>query len=550
MDLIINENIDSCVGGFIEQIENQNDYDIVILMTRKLYSLYRSYIKTPGGSLHPLIITNEAIPFYREVIKNKRVLVVDDIMIHGRTVNKVRAILSELEAADVDYRVFALSDDVRIDGVSALPGSTYRTTAVQREVQCSVRFNRLCWRTLSRKIVNRIRKSLTPLRAANCFLYVSFSHNSEDAQKWILRNFSEAKEIINSDIEHNDICTYLSVYSFEGNLTQLADVVSAVVLQFDFLHNQDEKRTILIVPHVFLKAIHEEDLECFWKELGLPYQSSTDFHVAQYRFLKYYVSHLLSKRLSQELSQSNQNDIRIDLDMTDGDYCLSPEIKEIIISEGFETRFFKALHYISWKQYQLNVNHANIMEHLYSKDKSFGENIADCGFADELLYRYQKGNRRRRIEGARICYLVEQLGLNYYEIVTSLAHSITTINHLPKSKWITERLLPGEQAYVDMFLSDPRKLIQIKDEYESAYYSSTLIEFCDGISTMLKQTIMSIEDRLMSILTAIDAGYEEEELETEPVREEFKTIFELFFSYLTEMDISSLYDLLTPTQNS
>lgn len=550
MQAIINSNISSCVKHFIEQLEEQNDYDVVILMTRKLYSLYRSYRKTGKSSEQPLIITNEAVPFHREAIKQKRVLVVDDIMIHGRTVNKVSAYLNELDATDVDYRVFALSDDVNEYGLSSFSGFTYRPTNVQKEVQYSVRFDRACWRKLSREIVNRLQNTLTPLRAASCFLHVNIADKSADVQKWILRNFPRVKEIVNRDIEHDDVCMYIASYPIDERIEKLADIVSSVELQFSFLRCHDEQRAILIVPHVFLRATHEEDLQLFWEKLGLLYEDSTNFHVAQYRFLKYYVSYLVTKVISQELIKQNQNSIDVKVDTTDGDYFLPPELINSIYSEEFETVFIESVHSTTWKKYQLNVNRANIMEHLYNKERTFGENIADCGFADELLYRYQKGKRGRRIEGARICYLVEQLGLDYDEIVFSLAHSITTINHLPKSKWITERLLPGEQAYLDMLLSDPRKLIQVKGECEFAQIMHP-IDFSDNISEIIKRTMgMSVDNRLKSILNAINAGYGEENLEAELVGEEFKTILVLYFLYLTEMDVSTLYDSLPPNQRN
>ena len=102
--MFFDRNIELEMRYFIRSIVDESDYDYIVLMARKMYSLYRSFqideSQTP-------IITSDAILLYSEELSGKKVLVVDDILIHvGNPIIKKRYHTGKKQSVGIIQRKF------------------------------------------------------------------------------------------------------------------------------------------------------------------------------------------------------------------------------------------------------------------------------------------------------------------------------------------------------------------------------------------------------------------------------------------------------------
>lgn len=529
--MFFSNNVEQCINTLMNQIDNQTDYDVVVLMTRKLYSLYRSYVPNKLPQKSGWVITNEAIPLYGSRLRNKRVLVIDDIMIHGRTMTRVAKLLKSFEVAHVDYRVFAVSG-----------GELHRereSVSAIKQAQFSVKFNRALWRKISRQIVNRIRGTLTPIRAASSYVEITHSIPDEQLIAQLSSTISEFSQMENRDPEFSAVQTYLCVYDANQYGLALNQYVNNIVLQVDF-SSYCSGRAVLI-PHVYMKPLYDDDIMELWNALDLPYEDASEIRVAQYRFIKYCISHIVTRRIKALLEGTqSRKDVKVEINNTDNQFCLPPELIKVIESCAFWDKFTSVLESAAIRPYHVSENSANIMENLFkSNPQTFLATIADCGFADEVLF---ENKSPKRIDGARICYLTSYLGVSITEITSALMQSIVTISYKPNNGWITERILPGEQAYVRILFEDCKRLIDAQEMTADARlrsydeWSAALLNvFEDLISTR----IGPISDEIMHWLNGERAD------EHEAAQYVKRSINDLelrkrYVQYLAEVNVFSL----------
>lgn len=542
----ISKNVSNCIDEFIHQLNNTEMYDVVILMTRKLYSLYRSYItvseEVNPERKRPLIIINDAIPFFFEQMRGKRILIIDDIMIHGRTVEKVSAMLKEQGISDIDYRVFAISAEEQEQSSSIKGAVDSKAGVVRNNVRFSMRFQRTYWRRISREIVNRIRETLTPMRSAASYLTIDYSNSTFTIDEVIDRVFSERLALECNDPEYTKVKSILVDFPLVGSLSCLTKVVDAIKLQVDYLKDDASEKKAILVPHIFMSPMHEDDIAAVWNGLNMRGGDSSDYRIAQYKSLKFFISLLICEVLRVSFFKEFEKDeVLVQLNDSDISFLLPSDMESQVVSEHFASLFLSVIESINCKGYAINENSANIMEQLYCKDRSFLENITDCGFADEILFKYPTDKRSGRIEGARICYLTEVLGVSYVEIIYTLAHSITTLNCQLKGRWLTERVLPGEQAYLEHLLKNPEMLVRVQIQAAEARLISE-VEYRRALAQAFgRYEQQELDKRLQNIVAATGLKKYMDSLEQSKHNDMYREFLYDYVQYMADIDIYSLY---------
>lgn len=246
---------------FVKYIEKVflADYDLKILMARKFSNLYKALCplveEEYGGRAKqlydkkfangkPLIVSDRALDVLKSKIqegKYKRVLLADDIIIHGRTLNKIYCMLQEWfeEAGITDYEIkvyaYAESREGVLDDMAFL---------AHKEVEKSC--NTAQWRAISNDIVQVFYALGVP--------YTSYVPNGRVAID------SEAGRILSKallddkifhrqtsvDMEINDIESY--VYVAE---TEFPFALNATVRVYKY----EEQGAYVVVPMLMLKPI-------------------------------------------------------------------------------------------------------------------------------------------------------------------------------------------------------------------------------------------------------------------------------------------------------
>ena len=85
----------------------ESKYDYKIFVSKKCFVLYKVFMPLFDFDSHECIKVNDtAIPIYLNKMKGKEVLIIDDVLIHGRTSFKISEVING-QAKTVDFLVFA-----------------------------------------------------------------------------------------------------------------------------------------------------------------------------------------------------------------------------------------------------------------------------------------------------------------------------------------------------------------------------------------------------------------------------------------------------------
>lgn len=439
-------------------------YSYVVLMDRKMYSLYASYGKPLVEKYlnsEVRIISSSALPYYVKDMDNVKVLIVDDILIHGRTMKKIWNQLFEYAKppASIDCSVLVV-DEGNIDEIhrgKELKNLTYRL-ALDREN----------WRRISRQIVNRIRGTLTPLRAA-----VAYGIWKTDLLEETLANDVPLRKLQEYDPDFKEVRTYISENLLD--VQNESGMVEKIIVRFDY--SSSIPNTVLVVPQVFLKPLKNSDAIALFRELlnGLSEEVVWDEMSPESicRYLEYCSSQWAMKKIKETLAERyiiSENNFAIhDHDL---EYCFSSSLTAAARKKEFFQVFSRILEK-DISKYPLEENPGNIMESILKKrpglcdPRTYMRYLCECGFADELL---NELHEVARIEGARLDYLIKKHFLQYESVIYAMLMSISTYSYKSVSGWTTLRVIPGEQAFSYFLFADKEvfeKAQDLLDDYKN-----------------------------------------------------------------------------------
>lgn len=126
----------------------KNNYDIIVLMSRRCLVLcqifMRFFILDDGLENNTTkVVSDQAIPYYMDDLNGNKIVIVDDILIHGRTIRKLYRFIKE-KCDGLKPDIFVYMADTDIDCLS---------DELKRKVQSECVANKGEWRSLSNKIV-------------------------------------------------------------------------------------------------------------------------------------------------------------------------------------------------------------------------------------------------------------------------------------------------------------------------------------------------------------------------------------------------------------
>lgn len=372
---------------FVEKIYLE-DYELKILMARKFSNLFISLLELAreenGGRVRhlyeekyiscekePIIISNRALAFVKQKIISgsiKRVLLADDIIIHGRTLNEVYKLLKLWfeEAGIQDYIIDVFAYAESKDGLLDLPVLKNRHT----EIVCT----KAEWRSISNQIVDIFYLMGQP--------YTSYIPNyrarwdssaGRKVNEFLKKNEKKLVRITNPDMEMRHVQSYMYLHE-----TPLDFSLACTVRIYEY----KDIGEFLVVPMVTFKPITQEQLKkymgylerCMDKEFAEKCkQLLEDGCEESYRCVIYGVSALWGWQFAKEQMDLDMEEVCYD--KREEQYNFSQEFWSKI---GLEQKVKKTSDLLLHETFSETIE---ICEHQIN----FGENSKSINQLDDIL---------------------------------------------------------------------------------------------------------------------------------------------------------------------
>ncbi|MCI9674389.1 MAG: hypothetical protein HFH06_01285 [Lachnospiraceae bacterium] len=234
---------------FIEILEQE--YDYVILMSRRclvffqlftyLYVYDKKEIKSKS-----VILSDKAIPFYFNLFKHTdRIAVVDDIIVHGRTVYSIYNMFQEM-FPEIKVDIYGYVSEEKLD---CLP------TGLIKSLNISYFANANEWRLLSNNIVSCILMSNIPYTS---FVTAFYQYNNPSSWEF-LRNKSFIVVPNTKDSQVHEGTDSYCIYEQNWNKPDLFSSLSLGECIRLYWNKYTEKLTI--IPYVFIRSLSAEQAE-------------------------------------------------------------------------------------------------------------------------------------------------------------------------------------------------------------------------------------------------------------------------------------------------
>lgn len=250
----VSENKFFDICNFIEEVYLM-EYDILILMARKFFNLFCVFheincekyerLKIPYENKGK-IITNRALPLIRYDVQNckmKKIIVADDIIIHGRS---IREVYDELERL-CPYLDILLMSYVRNDHDK----TTYEDIIERIQSRYLVEVHE--WRELSDEIVNMFYMSGRPY--ISYLPYFSLNIEWKDLKDKLIGE--EWLSIANEDMQRYEV----SAYIYTGDKLKIFNELNCCQICAIRIYHYSLIDKTVVVPYFCMNVLEEKQLE-------------------------------------------------------------------------------------------------------------------------------------------------------------------------------------------------------------------------------------------------------------------------------------------------
>ncbi len=255
-----NDDYSDLFYSFTEYIlDRAKDYDIVILTTRRCFNLVccvfeNDFVKNEESiALWKKIISSQAINIKAKELSDKKVLLVDDIMIHGKAVFSLYRKLRNYNVRNID--TFVLARNIELPDFYKIVVGNYKYM---------YRLSQEKWLDLSNKIVDYF-----TLRHS---VYVSYIYALK-GKTFDFINKNLKLETIDCSDKSFKLFEQLSGFREKDTEIKTLKINSAYVKnniyfrEYSFASNDYKKEEAITVPFCFLETFTTDSLVNSWKSL-------------------------------------------------------------------------------------------------------------------------------------------------------------------------------------------------------------------------------------------------------------------------------------------
>lgn len=244
---ILGEDYEEFHRFFMRNISYRSGNDFVLLMSRRCLVLCQIFLdifilEGEELGLGPQVISDKGIYKYRKAMEGKKVCILDDILIHGRTISGVFDAIYGYTRQKPKISVFVMNSPIE-----------YLSESVRDSIECEYEYSPAKWRMLSDKIVNCIYGATAPYTS-----YVT-SYASYGALS-LLDGLKEKEKLIFEELTDNFQRKYnleiFCCYEKEPiGLSVFNTLCLEQCIRF-YVNKQSEK--VLAIPYVFIKSCNRE----------------------------------------------------------------------------------------------------------------------------------------------------------------------------------------------------------------------------------------------------------------------------------------------------
>lgn len=257
---------------FVERVfsDGQN-YDLIFLTTKRCYRLFfsvyfeeKEYFDNKYNEISDKIFSNQSINFIKNIVTGKKVLLVDDVMIHGRAVLSIFKELKNLDASIIDTLVLARNYEV--------PDFYYQST--NKDYETMYLMTRSDWYKISNEIVDYFSKRENPYTS---YLY-DFSYFKDSSVK--LDDFiDDFKCLLDSNLikevcidnEKKDYINKLSGSKFFNHKCYFLNLskeknTNNIIDEF-VIRVQEYSDRVIIIPCCRINAVKSDSLISSWRSI-------------------------------------------------------------------------------------------------------------------------------------------------------------------------------------------------------------------------------------------------------------------------------------------
>ncbi len=258
-DEVFTEKQNKSIEKFISYIrENSDRYDYIILTARRCFCLFNSF-KIKGINLdYNKIISSQAIDVHAEKLTNKRVLLCDDIMIHGQSLVSMYEKIKNYNPKTIDVLVM----------IRNIEKPDYYKYKTETDYDVIVSLDDKEWRNFSNNIVKFIHQ--------NSVLYISYVYGFEVNESFIKNRLAKSSLLTNLSLENNILVhdyyldkehepQYFIAQNIESVLPIREDLVNYATIRI--YRDPIKKNSYWAVPYVELVEIENTHLDAIFNRL-------------------------------------------------------------------------------------------------------------------------------------------------------------------------------------------------------------------------------------------------------------------------------------------
>ncbi len=258
-DEMFTEKQKNVIGKFIKILnEKYEEYDYIVLTARRCFCFINSLLLNGNEMKKDKFISSQAINIHAEEFKNKKILLCDDIMIHGQSIYSMYKKILACNPKNIDILVM----------IRNIEKPDYFTFKANVDYEVVVSLDDEDWRKFSNNIVRFIH--------SQSVLYISYIYGFNCSHKFfehLSNNLMLKKLHLENDILVHDY--YLSE-DYEPKYFKLNEIKDVFPLDIDFINfavlraykNPKEEDSYWLLPYVELKEIKSDALNRVFISLG------------------------------------------------------------------------------------------------------------------------------------------------------------------------------------------------------------------------------------------------------------------------------------------
>lgn len=245
---IFEEYYEELYDFFIDVMEA--DYDYKFLIARRCLVLYQIFVQIfeyekENIRIRGQILSDRIIPKLANRLKGKKILLIDDILIHGRRVSDIcEEFITRFRCASVEVRVYMATDDEK---------------CIKGEIISNIQYTEIAegwkWKTLSDAIARAIYISNIPYTS---FVPAIIIEKRED----FMLPFLETECQDNTRPEQLNESCHSKVFFCRGLRPSLFQTVSHVECIREY--RSEVRENILLIPYSFTKSVRKDKVDDFF----------------------------------------------------------------------------------------------------------------------------------------------------------------------------------------------------------------------------------------------------------------------------------------------